>query len=80
MKPIYLKSTGILSGTFVKLASEGMIETFKGQTMTKLFDDMDDYNCNLKSYMKYNFEIATQQEFDEALISESKVTNYLSAL
>jgi hypothetical protein len=80
MKPIYLKSTGILSGTFVKLASEGMIETFKGQTMSKMFDDMDDFNCNLRSYMKSEFEIATQQEFDEALIKEVAIINNLSAL
>ena len=80
MKPIYLKSTGILSGTFVKLASEGMIEVFKGQTVTKLFDDIDDFICNRNSYMKGNYIKATKQEFDEALIEESKVTNYLSAL
>jgi hypothetical protein len=80
MKPIYLKSTGILSGTFVKLTSEGMIETFKGQTMTKMFDDMEDYQCNLKSYIKGDFVIASQQEFDEALIKEVAIINNLSAL
>jgi hypothetical protein len=80
MKPIYLKSTGILSGTFVKLTSDGALHIFEGNISISSFDDMDDFNFRLKMYMKDNYIIATQQEFDEALIKEVTIINNLSAL